>query len=982
MAEVLAVTAANGWLLCFIVVTATVLVAGAVATRRARPASNDGATPSRDLRRYAGALVALGPLVGLAFAPNLDGVGGLTLVVAFGAPVLAIGGVLIDRARQGDRGERTSLDLVVVAAVVAVVVGARLEPTGVGALDVIGGLLFLMAVTKSTDGAGRVDGFVPIVGSIAGAGLFAIAAFDRQDALAAVLVGLVGACAAMLAFNLRPASIDLGLGGRLAVGFALAVGALAVNTSGASWRGLVTPLVALLLFWLDALIVLVGRLRRRESLLHHLDDHLIHRLIALGWSTGWALTFLAVCQLVLSAIALFTARAVMPLWLALASAFVVFLVVAITGTRAKVQRDQVVGLPRWTRIALVVVIVLVVLAPVPLALSARDTVDQMKDGRDAAKAALRATRDGDTEASTTAFREAARAFGEADNTLGSPLAAGGLAVPFLAENVNAVRTLASVGTSLADAGESLSAAVDPDALKVVDGRLPVEEVERITPKLEEAASVLGEAHQRLDALRNAPYLAAPIKDAIDDVYEQLARADREAQRSVAAAKLAPAIFGADGERTYLLVVQNNAESRATGGFIGSYALMTANNGDLHVGEIIRTRIWNEAVRAKADISFDAPADYRRRYGALGPETNLQNVNFSPDFPSVAQVLMSLAPEADLPHVDGVISVDPKGLAALLELTGPIEVADWPTPIDSGNVVDVTLRDAYAVYEETPERADFLGDVAEAAVEKATTGSLGKPAQIAKVLGRAAHQGHLQLAFERPEEERLARQLDVSGRLPPVTSDAIAVTTANMAGNKIDPYLQRSVEYHAVVTPNIDATRADVQGTLTTKLDNQAPAEGLPVGVIGPFLPDRFVAGQNRALMSIYSPLTFEGVSVDGQPNPVSTGVERGRNVFSFVTDVFSKSTKTITADLDGSVALRDGWYSLQVQAQPTLNPDQLTVSVEVPAGWKIDDTVRMQQSGARVATAATTLEQSTTYRVHIVHDTTGASLWDRLEAGA
>ena len=49
-----------------------------------------------------------------------------------------------------------------------------------------------------------------------------------------------------------------------------------------------------------------------------------------------------------------------------------------------------------------------------------------------------------------------------------------------------------------------------------------------------------------------------------------------------------------------------------------------------------------------------------------------------------EVLMSLAPKAGLPKVDGVMSVDPAGLAALLQLTGPVQVDDWDTDIDSGS----------------------------------------------------------------------------------------------------------------------------------------------------------------------------------------------------------------------------------------------------------------------------------------------------------
>ncbi len=84
-------------------------------------------------------------------------------------------------------------------------------------------------------------------------------------------------------------------------------------------------------------------------------------------------------------------------------------------------------------------------------------------------------------------------------------------------------------------------------------------------------------------------------------------------------------------------MQNNAESRATGGFIGSYALITAHDGKLHVGDIIRTNTWNEAVAQHADVTYQAPADYTPPLHAVPAATRtLQNVNLSPDFPSVAQ----------------------------------------------------------------------------------------------------------------------------------------------------------------------------------------------------------------------------------------------------------------------------------------------------------------------------------------------------------
>jgi hypothetical protein len=395
-------------------------------------------------------------------------------------------------------------------------------------------------------------------------------------------------------------------------------------------------------------------------------------------------------------------------------------------------------------------------------------------------------------------------------------------------------------------------------------------------------------------------------------------------------------------------------------------------------------VWNEAIAAQAELELDAPKDYRLRYAQYRPQYTLQNVNLSPDFPSVAHLLEKLAPQAGLPPIDGVLSVDPAGLAALLQLTGPVNLAPsvWPTPIDSANVVNVTLRDAYAQFASTPERADFLGDVAKAALDTATRGSLGKPAEIAKVLGAAAHAGHLMLAFTRTDEQRLAEQLEISGQLAPVRSDALAVTSSNFAGNKIDYYLDRTVDYRVTLTPDDRRQRAQADADLTVTLDNTAPADGLPRIVIGPFIDGQFVAGENRTMLSMYSPLSFVAADVDGRPTAVSPARERGRNVYSLIEAMRSRTKKVTNAKLSGPVRLHDGWYELQVRAQPTLNADRLHVSVDVPEGWKIDAAPRMERDFARRASATVDLTKDTTFRLHLAPDAGAQNLWERLVDGS
>ena len=150
-------------------------------------------------------------------------------------------------------------------------------------------------------------------------------------------------------------------------------------------------------------------------------------------------------------------------------------------------------------------------------------------------------------------------------------------MPGLAPNLRAARTLADIGHDLAHAGERVTDSVDPASLHVIDGRLPLEEVRAVAPALRDGAQTLTRALAKLRSIDD-PYLLPVISDTLHRLETELARSTGEAQRAAAAAELGPAIFGAHGNRTYLLVVQNNAELRATGGLIGDWGLMRAVNG--------------------------------------------------------------------------------------------------------------------------------------------------------------------------------------------------------------------------------------------------------------------------------------------------------------------------------------------------------------------------------------------------------------------
>ena len=196
-------------------------------------------------------------------------------------------------------------------------------------------------------------------------------------------------------------------------------------------------------------------------------------------------------------------------------------------------------------------------------------------------------------------------------------------------------------------------------------------------------------------------------------------------------KVRPA--GANGTRHYFVAFITPAELRGAGGFIGNYGELTAVDGRVR---LTRTGPIRDLVNAAPPGArrLLGPADYLRRYGGQRPADYFQDLTFSPHFPFDADAIEQLYPQSGGEKLDGVISIDPTGLAALLRFTGPIVVPGLDTPLTSANAADILLRQQYVRFGNNLERKDLLVEASRITFERLTTGSLPAPRQLAKVLG--------------------------------------------------------------------------------------------------------------------------------------------------------------------------------------------------------------------------------------------------------
>lgn len=953
--------------LAFVVAALAVLVLGGLLRALARRSSSPWP------RRFGGLLLLCALPVGLLVTTRVPD---RAIAVAVGALVLALFGAVRDRF--GVPRWVVPLVLVGVSAAVATT-GVRFPLGGVPAVDFAWTVAWLALVTTAVANSGNADGQLPSLGAASTLGVVALAGFAYQVAAATLAAALLGALVAFLAYNIRPASLFMGRAGGLFAGFLIAAGAIWVRPVIGRPESLVVNVLLVGVALVDAVVVVLSRLRRKRPLGVRLRDHLAHRLVGVGLSPTRAIQLLAVVQLALTVLAVFMGRGVLDPLIGSLAAALLLLTLAIVASRARMVDGRAPGFSGRVWAVVFGIVGFVILAAVPAAATALASRSKMIAARDYASAALSASRDGDADRAAALFTQAEEQFREARDRLGSVVNVPSLVVPVLGSNMHAVRELSRLGVELSRTGRELTQTVRSEQIRFVDGRVPLDTVEIAAPALQKAARILEASEHDIDRLRT-PYLIGEVKEAVGELRGDLTGAARDATRAAAAARIAPEVLGGGGPRRYLLLVENPAELRGTGGLIGNWGILSAADGKVRLESLERIATLN-TLGDVAARRLNAPADYVERYGRFEPATTLQNANMSPDFPTVAAIVADVYAQASGQPVDGVLTVDPIGLAAMLELTGPVRLPDWPTPITSANVVDVTLRDAYAAFARTPERADFLGDVARKVIDDATAGDLANLAAMSRTLGRAARGGHLSLWFPAADAQAVVDEIDISGRMPAGWGDSLVVTNTNAGANKLDYYLERGIDYSVTVSPSPDLRTADVEGTVRVDLANTVPS-GLPQIVAGPYegATDRFVYGQNFTYLSVYTPHTSSEARLDDEPTELETGTELGRNVYSGFLDVFSGGRASVALDVDGVVRLRDGgWYELTLGHQPTLRADRVTVRIAAPPGYEVRDARGLEVVDG-VAQGTLELAETRTVRVRLAP--VGANPWDRLRAGS
>ena len=546
------------------------------------------------------------------------------------------------------------------------------------------------------------------------------------------------------------------------------------------------------------------------------------------------------------------------------------------------------------------------------------------DGSRSAEAGLDSVRNGDTVEATEQFATARTEFTSARQPFIRITGWFGRWVPIVGQHMIVLDEVGAAGVELARTAEITSGTADWRTLTAENGRVDLARVEALAPPVAEASAAIDGALATVAAVQS-PWLLAPLDAQLGRLSTRLGSTASQASIAADALAVAPALLGAEGPRNYLVALATPGETRDGGGFVGSYAVVEAVDGELSM-----TR--NSPVRELNSVTDEPPLvlppDWSIRYSGYDLSENAGNLSASPSWPESADVARQLlARSAIAPQVpggaSGVIYADPIALAALLTITGPVTVPGIGFPLTSDNAVQYLLVDQYVQYaDDNARREALLGEVSQAVFDALVGRPVPGVEQLTEALGPAVAGGHLRLTtFDRPAETELLDRTGISGRwIVPPGDDWLSVRSTDLLFNKIDVYQQRRITVDTVIDP----VTGRLTSTVTVAVTNDAPPSGLPRYLIGNNLglPD----GTNRNLLTVFTPHDLTAATVDGAPVGVRTLRQFGGRTYGVVLELPPRSTATVVFTLEGLVTLGPD-YRLEVLGQALARPDSLTLTV-------------------------------------------------------
>jgi Protein of unknown function (DUF4012) len=268
--------------------------------------------------------------------------------------------------------------------------------------------------------------------------------------------------------------------------------------------------------------------------------------------------------------------------------------------------------------------------------------------------------------------------------------------------------------------------------------------------------------------------------------------------------VAPLLLGSHAPSRYLILFQNPAQIRATGGFLGAVDFVTVGHGSI--------RSISSGSEMPHEIDMVSPPLLEAAYSAEGPWI-FRDSNWSPDFPLSARLARWFYGEDTGRWTNGVVGIVDNAVVTILGATGPVYVPAYRQTVGANNVEALAQRYINQAYHGPirgggdTSRKQFFGHVFTALLQRIQSLPLQRWPALGTALAAASARRDIMVYDRRPQVQSAITESGADGSLRAVAGDFLSVVDTNWSYNKLNPYVREWAEYQVDVRRDLwlDAT---------------------------------------------------------------------------------------------------------------------------------------------------------------------------------
>jgi hypothetical protein len=477
----------------------------------------------------------------------------------------------------------------------------------------------------------------------------------------------------------------------------------------------------------------------------------------------------------------------------------------------------------------------------------------------------------------------------------------------LKNSVEMAEVFAETGYHLAEAGE-----LTGKIMGIVLGE-----------KVGDLNEIVGETKAELDlAWKKMAFIEASFKE---NPLPELSQIREKIEIGQELLSILPEVVGFSQKKSYLFLLQNNMELRATGGFIGSYALAIFEDGRLLDFQI--EDVYAADGQLKGHV--EPPGPIKKYLGEAG--WYLRDSNYDPDFPTSAKKVEWFFEKETGRLVDGVIGVNLYLAQKILKAVGPVKLPDYQETINADNLFErAEYHSEVNFFPGSTQKKDFLASLTSRIFQelKLTKEWL----KIGEVFFESLVEKQVLISLTDEEAMRVMRRYGWDGRVlenakcqkEPETgcvADYLMIVESNFSVNKCNYFVERKLTHEIKL-------EGEIEEKLTINYQNNSPTQTWPGGNYHNYL--RVYVPQDSQVLEV----KIDEELLEQEKIDVSQAF--GKKIIGFLVPVPVGEEKEVSLRYKPPFEAENiDIYTLLVQKQSGTEKSPLTVLIRRPPDLKV-----------------------------------------------